>query len=64
MRQRVHGEVFLSSVSLSSWFDIIFLCPRLTLVPKLVGMGEVPGQILLVLEGKGDEFISKKKLFS
>lgn len=60
MRQRIHGELFLSSVSLSSWFDVIFLCPRLTLIPKLVGMGEVPGWISLVLEGRGDEIISKE----
>lgn len=62
MRQRIHGELFLSSVSLSFWFDIIFLHPRLTLIPKLVGMGEVPRHISLVLECKGDEFVSKEEL--
>lgn len=60
----IPGKLFVSSVSLFSWFHGVFLCPRLTLIPKLVGMGEVSGQISLVLEGKGDEFVSKETLSS
>lgn len=62
MRQTIHREPSRSSAMLCSWFDIIFLCPRLTVIPKLVGKSEVSGQISLVLESKGDELVSKEEL--
>lgn len=51
-----------SSATLCSWFDIILLCPRLTVIPKLVGKSEVSGQISLVLESKGDELVTEEEL--
>lgn len=62
MRQTIHREPSLSSATLCSWFDIIFLCSRLTVIPNLVGKSEVSGQISLVLESKGDELVSNEEL--